>query len=188
MVALLALFSVGGVNAQSPDGLDCPNSELLDRYRAAAYMANVFDTTEWTPTIAQVADNSYFVSYFPDFADAAVALTYYPFPCGYTEENIEAFSVEATYDMVFQYYSGWERTDQCAAGDVTLEEFILIFEGRPYASRFWIHRYTDNRVVTVNLVFSESRVSDLDGYSEALFPDLSSCDPNFRDERPPLEP
>ena len=184
----MLVIGIASGYAQPAAPLSCPEFQPLDRYRAAAYMGDVFDAPRWTPEIFRIEQSRYFVQWYPRFADASVSLEYYPFRCGYGDREVEQFFTQASYDALFQYYESWERTGQCSTDALVLHEFELMFEGRPYQSRYWIHRYTGNRVVTVNLTFGQAERADLNAYSAALFPQLSSCAYTFRDERPPLAP
>lgn len=95
--------------------------------------------------------------------------------CGYTDAQINQFYGNDGLAVMYGGYESWQQTASCEAGGITLREFDLVLDGKPFKSRMWVEPVSETRVRDLRIDFPADDIAGLDDYSARLYPELITC-------------
>ncbi len=150
-----------------------PTQEDIDR--AFSYTGEVLSTAGWEQSSA-VSDTGVAITWQNIPQGAVVYLETIIFPCGYEEPDLNAYYSSENWNTIFQNYENYEMLAQCKRNDgLRLYEFKTQNQGFEYGINYWVDSDTNNRVISIMIVFPLESELLLDEYSSMLFPGYSTC-------------
>lgn len=155
----------------------CISSEptQADINAALNFPDGLLDTADWTRSYS-VSDSRVAVTWTSDTLGAVAYIESLIFSCGYEEPDLDDYFNEEYWNIIFKNYQGYEQTTSCQSDEgIRLHQFKAVFEDGRYDTNYWILNDTDNRVMTVMLVFPSDSPDLLLEYSSRLFPELTTC-------------
>lgn len=115
------------------------------------------------------------VGWFDNASEGIAHSQYLLYNCGYTQAEVDEFYNDAGMDVMLGGYKAHQLTDECERDGVTLREYDLDYDGKPFIMRFWIQAVNEKRVRDIHLAFSADDQPMMDDYAARLFPNLASC-------------
>jgi hypothetical protein len=110
-------------------------------------------------------------------SNGALAHSQYLFyNCGYTQADLDRFYGEAGLKVMLGGYNSWTQTAICQKDGLTLREFDIDYEGKPYEARLWVQTVNDKRVRDMRLDFPKINHDLLEQCAAKLFPNFTSCE------------
>lgn len=143
--------------------------------RALSYTGDTFGPPTWKRTYS-VAEYRVTVTWLNDRYGALASLEALTYPCGYGEQDINAYFSNEGWQAIFANYESYQPVDECRKGTgLRLYQFTVKNQSIDYALNYWVQNDTDTRLVTLMLVFPITEQTTLEDTSTRLFPDLPNC-------------
>jgi hypothetical protein len=106
----------------------------------------------------------------------AMATFSYAIVCGVKDASLDKYYTDQTFDMMFDYYDGYDIQNVCEANDLRLYEIKVWAKGFEFNERLWVEVLDSDHLMESQLLFPVSDVASLDDYSEKIMPSLPSCE------------
>jgi hypothetical protein len=147
-------------------------SLVLDHYGPA------FRRDSWSLSVTDnwASNNMMFVWSPSNGATSIASAVLLMWPCGVTDEQVEAYYTDETLDIVVGAYDSHTLTASCTIGGVRIYDFDLSRQDGDYAGRFWVEIVGPTRVVQGNLTVPANEAASLDDYGRILYPRSFNCD------------
>ena len=170
MVVLCAVFVVVRAQDEATD----ESETAREIYTALGYGDGVFEPDIWYASASEEPSHTQ-ATWRADGIGGLAYLDYIHFDEGVAFSQLDAVFNDGWFNATLSNYRVWRENTRCDLGDLRLIEFNLQTNNIKYAMRYWIEIVNDTRVLTLFVVFPADDETDLNTYSESLFPELSSC-------------
>lgn len=137
------------------------------------YEHDQFENADWKRSYAVTEDWAY-VAYISDSMSAVARIDVVRL-CA-AEVALEGYASPETIEAIMSEYDDVVLEDSCRQGHTMLFEHSAASQGHAYRSRLWFAPMEDpNRVLKVMIVFPDGDEGNMTSYSEAFFPNFTSC-------------
>ena len=168
LIILVVLLAGALVVGQAQDK---PAREI---YTALSYGDSVFEPESWLASATdQVGVTT--AQWRADLLNGLAYLSYLHFDTPVQPDQISLIFTDDWFKATFANYQSVQEVTNCQLNDVTLHEFSLLQNNEKFSLRYWIKPISENRVLTMFLVFPSSSTKLLDDYAKKLFPDATVC-------------
>jgi hypothetical protein len=160
--------------ATTPACIDsAPTQADIDR--ALEFTGNLFASADWERSYT-VMDGRVGVTWLSNPLGAVVYLEALIFPCGYEDQDLDAYFIAENWAVIFENYESYEILSSCRTdGGLRLYEIRTESMGFNYDVHYWARNDTDHRVLTVMMTFPEGSDPVSGEYATRLFPPLTDC-------------
>lgn len=143
--------------------------------RALEFTGNLFTSADWERSYT-VTDGRVSVTWLNNSLGAVVYLEAIIFPCGYEDQDLDAYFIDENWAVIFENYESYEILSSCRIDSgLRLYEIQAESMGFNYDVRYWARNDTDHRVLTVMMTFPEGSDPVSGEYATRLFPPLTDC-------------
>jgi hypothetical protein len=150
-----------------------PTQQDIDR--ALEFTGDLFAGADWERSYL-VMKNRIGVTWMNNSIGAVAYLEALIFPCGYEDQDVDAYFTDETWAVVFENYDRYEILSACRTGNgLRLYEIKADSMGFDYDIRYWAGNDTNNRVLTMMMTFPAGSDPVLGEYATRLFPPLTDC-------------
>ena len=176
IVAILIVTAVGIVVVPLllPPKCEAKPATPLDFQQATSIGSGIFEPERWRLETGE-HPGLISVGWFEDEHEGLAHAQLLLYDCGYTSADLENFYGEQGMNIMLGGYNAHTQTAQCTDGELTLREYDVDYDGRPYRVRFWFEPVSDTRVRDMHLGFLPEDQALMDDYAARLYPQLPSC-------------
>jgi hypothetical protein len=174
MLVIIAMLGVVFAVARAQNEATPEPAPEREIYTALGYGDGVFEPDIWYASANEQPSHTQ-ATWRADGIGGLAYLDYIHFDEGVAFSQLDAVFNDGWFNATLSNYSVWRENTRCDLGDLRLIEFSLQTNSIKYAMRYWIEVVNDYRVLTMFVVFPADDESDLDNYSNQLFPELPSC-------------
>jgi hypothetical protein len=175
MIAVLcAVFVAAPKFGGAQDAATDETAPQREIYTALGYGDGVFEPDIWYASASEEPSHTQ-ATWRADGIGGLAYLDYIHFDEGVAFSQLDAVFNDGWFNATLSNYRVWRENTRCDLGSLRLIEFNLQTNSIKYAMRYWIEVVNDTRVLTMFVVFPADDESNLDAYSEQLFPELPSC-------------
>jgi hypothetical protein len=146
----------------------------LDFQQATSIGSGIFEPERWRLETGE-HPGLISVGWFEDEHEGLAHAQLLLYDCGYTSADLERFYGDEGMNIMLGGYNAHTQTAQCTDGELTLREYDVDYDGRPYRVRFWFEPVSDTRVRDMHLGFLPEDEALMDDYAARLYPQLPSC-------------
>lgn len=154
--------------------VDCSSLEITDAYVQAArqYGNGILSEDEWAYNY-NVSSKYVIVSYINNGIHARIEFISTIF-CD-AKDTLKTNLNDVYFNDFFLAYDSYSIVDSCEKDNTILYQASAVYQNANYSVRAWFEPLDDNHVKVTTLYFPEADTENFDFYSNAYFPNFTSC-------------
>ena len=155
---------------------DCSSLKITDEevLSTRQYIGNVLSNGDWINDYYTVTPTNVTV----DYASTGLHARIQVFTSVLCSANtvLKNYITETNFDFLFRGYDGYSITDSCEKDGILFYQFSATSQGSTFTINSWTRPLEDgNHFMLLSASFPESDAQNLNFYSEAFYPNFTSC-------------